>query len=108
MDTNNEVQQYEKELTNLRTKKQKALDKLLDDKIEQDVYDDLIATLNLKIEELVKKLNVLKEDDNNMHVDVIKLKEYILQQLNPKQLLTELTPALLAPFIHKIIVKADG
>ncbi|HWL22692.1 MAG TPA: recombinase family protein [Ureibacillus sp.] len=108
MDTNNEVQQYEKDLTKLRMKKQKALDKLLDDKIEQDVYDDLIATLNPKIEELVNKLNVLKEDDNNTHVDVTKLKEYILQQLNPKQLITELTPSLLARFIHKVIVKADG
>jgi uncharacterized protein (DUF488 family) len=108
MDTNNEVQQSEKELTKLRMKKQKALDKLLDDLIEQEVYDELIAALNPKIEELVKKLNILIEDDNNTLVDVTKLKEYILQQLNPKQLITELTPTLLARFIHKIIVKADG
>ena len=84
MDTNNEVQQSEKELTKLRMKKQKALDKLLDDLIEQEVYDELIAALNPKIEELVKKLNILIEDDNNTLVDVTKLKEYILQQLNPK------------------------
>lgn len=36
------------------------------------------------------------------------MKTYILSQLNPKQPLTELTPTLLARFIHKIIVKADG
>lgn len=36
------------------------------------------------------------------------MKEYILNQLNPKQPLTELTPTILARFIHKITVKADG
>lgn len=36
------------------------------------------------------------------------LKTYILTQLNPKQPLTELTPTILARFIHKITVKADG
>ncbi|MFJ7699048.1 hypothetical protein [Lysinibacillus fusiformis] len=38
MNTNNEVKEYEKELTKLRMKKQKALDKLLEDLIEQEVY----------------------------------------------------------------------
>ncbi|WP_393947808.1 hypothetical protein [Lysinibacillus sp. PWR01] len=28
--------------------------------------------------------------------------------MNPKQLLTELTPTIIARFINKIIVKADG
>ncbi|MFJ7699049.1 hypothetical protein [Lysinibacillus fusiformis] len=69
--------------------------------------NELIAALNPKIEELVKKLNVLKEDDNNTLVDITRLKEYVLQYLNPKQLIIELTPTLLARFIHKIIVKAD-
>jgi hypothetical protein len=36
------------------------------------------------------------------------LKTYILSQLNPKQPLTELTRTILARFIHKITVKADG
>lgn len=36
------------------------------------------------------------------------LKTYILSQLSPKQPLTELSPTILARFIHKIIVKADG
>ncbi|KXI31336.1 hypothetical protein P9B08_17860 [Bacillus safensis] len=43
-----------------------------------------------------------------MQVDVANLKAYILNQLNPKQPLTELTPTILARFIHKITVKADG
>lgn len=43
-----------------------------------------------------------------MQVDVADLKAYILNQLNPKQPLTELTPSILARFIHKITVKADG
>ncbi|MEY8750076.1 hypothetical protein [Alkalicoccobacillus gibsonii] len=43
-----------------------------------------------------------------MQVDVAKLKAYILNQLNPKQPLKELTSTILARFIHKVTVKADG
>lgn len=43
-----------------------------------------------------------------MQVDVANLKACILNQFNPKQPLTELTPTILARFIHKITIKADG
>lgn len=88
--------------------KQKALAKLLEDKIDQDVYDGLIATLNPQIEKLTEQLNVLQYEENSTTVNVSELKTYILQHLNPKQLLPELTPSLLALFNYKIIVKADG
>ena len=97
-----------KQLTSLRTKKQKALDLLLDDKINQDDYDGLVVILNPEIEKLVEQLNLLQYEESNMQVDVANLKAYILNQLNPIQPLTELTPTILVCFIHKITVKADG
>ena len=81
---------------------------LLDDKIGQDSYDGVVAKLNPQIEQLVIKCNELQSEKTNTNVDVVELKAYILRQLNPKQLLTELTREILARFINKIIVKADG
>ncbi len=101
-------QALQTELTQLRKKKQKALDKLLDDKIDQGAYDDLVTGLNPKIEKLVQQLNELNNEETELIVSKDELKTYILSQLNPKQPLTEITPTLLARFIHKIIVKADG
>lgn len=40
--------------------KQKALDLLLDDKINQEDYDGLVVILNPVIEELVEQLNLLQ------------------------------------------------
>jgi hypothetical protein len=104
----NNHEKIQKQLASLRTKKQKALDLLLDDKINQEDHDGLVATLNPEIEKLVEQLNLLQYEESNMQVDVANLKAYILNQLNPKQPLTELTPSILARFIHKITVKADG
>lgn len=101
-------QALQTELTQLRKKKQKAFDKLLDDKIDQGAYDDLVTGLNPKIEKLVQQLNELNNEETELIVSKDELKTYILSQLNPKQPLTELTPTILARFIHKIIVKADG
>lgn len=81
---------------------------LLDDKIDQDSYDGVVAKLKPQIEQLIIKCNELQNEKTNTIVDVAELKAYILRQLNPKQLLTELTPEILARFNYKIIVKADG
>ncbi|MCY7716970.1 recombinase family protein [Bacillus altitudinis] len=104
----NNHEKLQKQLASLRTKKQKALDLLLDDKINQEDYDGLVATLNPEIEKLVEQLNLLQYEESNMQVDVANLKAYILNQLNPKRPLTDLTPTILARFIHKITAKADG
>lgn len=96
------------ELDSLKARKQKALDMLLDEKIDQDAYDGLIMKLNPKIEQLVKKLENLKSEASGMVVDEEELKAYILSQLNPKKPIKELTPTILVRFIHKITVKADG
>lgn len=50
------------ELEKLTQRKQKALEKLLDDKIDQDVYDGLIATLNPQINQLKDELRVLQAE----------------------------------------------
>lgn len=92
----------------MKARKQKALDMLLDEKIDQDAYDGLIMKLNPKIEQLVKKQEQLKSEASGMVVDEEELKAYILNQLNPKKPIKELTPTILARFIHKITVKADG
>lgn len=104
----NNHEKIQKQLASLRTKKQKALDLLLDNKINQKDYDGLVATLNPEIEKLVEQLNLLQYEESNLQVDVANLKAYILNQLNPKQPLTELTLSILSRFIHKITVKADG
>ncbi|MGE7980423.1 hypothetical protein [Psychrobacillus sp. NPDC093200] len=64
--------------------------------------------INPQIDQLKAGLNELVENDSTTIVDRQELKAYIQLQLNPKQLLTELTPEILARFIYKIIVKADG
>lgn len=92
----------------LRLKKQRALEMLLDDKIIQEDYDVLVAKLNPQIDQLKDELNVLVENDSTTTVNQQELKAHIQSQLNPKQLLTELTPTIIARFIIKIIVKADG
>lgn len=89
-------------------RKQKALEKLLDDKIEQEAYDGLIANLNPQIDkpkaELIEIQTELKATNGNIN----DLKDYVLNKLNLTELLNELTPTILARFIRKIIVKADG
>ncbi|WP_226001524.1 hypothetical protein [Paenibacillus sp. BJ-4] len=101
----NNHEKLQKQLASLRTKKQKALDLLLDDKINQEDYDGLVVILNPEIEKLVEQVNLLQYEESNMQVDIANLKAYILNQLNPKQPLTELTPTILVRFIHKITVK---
>lgn len=104
----NDTEKFQKQLASLRAKKQKALDMLLDDKIDQEAYDGVVANLNPQIEKLVEQLNMLQFEENNNQVDVAELKAYILRQLNPKKPITELTPTLLSRFIQVIKVKADG
>lgn len=99
---------FQSKVLALKTKKQRALEMLLDDKIDQEAYDTVVNKLNPQIEELVTQINLIKPEEVKVSVDLAELRAYILKQLNPKQLLTELTPVLLARFIHKIIVKADG
>lgn len=36
---------------------------LLDDKIDQDAYDGVVATLNTQIEKLVEQLNMLQYEE---------------------------------------------
>lgn len=69
----------------------------------------MIAKLYPQIEQLVRQLNLLQSEEVSMTVDIAELKTHILSELNPKQLITELTRSLLARYIHKKIVKkADG
>lgn len=79
-----DIDKIQNELMHLREKKQKALDKMLDDKIDQDAYDGLVAKLNPQIEQLVKKLNHLQTEESNKNVDITELKSYILRNLIPK------------------------
>ena len=106
--SNNDLDNYQSKLASLRSKKQRALEMLLDDKIAQEDYDDLVAKLNPQIDSLTSKINELQSEEPSTTVNIAELKAYILQQLNPKQLLTELKPEILARFVNKIIVKADG
>lgn len=50
----NNHEELQKRLASLRTKKQKALDLLLDDKINQEDYGGLVAALNPEIEKLLE------------------------------------------------------
>lgn len=102
------VESVIKEIEELKKRKQKALEKLLDDKIDQDAYDDLIANLNPKIEQLRKDLNEVQKESKATNGNIEDLKKYVLNHLNLNEPITKLTPAILAQFILKIIVKADG
>lgn len=103
-----DIENFQNQLLLLRAKKQKALDMLLDDKIDQEAYDTVVKTINPKIDLLVKQLSLLQYEENNSNVGVEDFKTYISHQFNPKEPLTALTDKLLARLIHKIIVKADG
>lgn len=96
------------ELEKLTQRKQKALEKLLDDKIDQDAYDGLIATLNPQIDHLKAELKELQAESKATNGAINDLKEYVLKHLNMNEPLKELTPSILAQFVRKIIVKADG
>lgn len=97
-----------KALDKLNVRKKKAINLLLDESIDKDAYDLLMKELNPQIDQLKSELNEFVEQDNITTVDRQELKAYIQSHLDPKQLLTELTPEIIARFIHKIIVKADG
>lgn len=106
---NNDLENLNLKLTSLRKKKQKALELLLDDKIDQDSFNNLALTLNPQIDDLVEKINLLEdEEESETTIDVEELKHYIREKLNPEQVLTELTPEILTRFIKIIKVKADG
>lgn len=94
-------------LDKLNKRKKKAIDLLLDESIDKDDYDLLMKELNPQIDQLRAELKTLVESDTTT-VDRQELKAYIQSQLNLKKLLTELTPSIIARFINKIIVKADG
>lgn len=96
------------ELEKLMLRKQKALEKLLDDKIDQDAYDGLIANLNPQIDQLKLDLKKFKSELQATNGNIDDLKDYVLNKLNINEPLTDLTPKILARFIRKIIVKADG
>lgn len=103
-----ETTTIQKELMQLRNRKDKALEKLLDEKISQEDYDNFLSKLNPQIESLVDKLKTLKTNEVETNVTLDELKLYLLKQLNPKKPISKLTPTILAKFIHKITVKADG
>lgn len=94
-------------LDKLTKRKKKAINLLLDESIDKDDYDLLMKELNPQIDQLKDELHALVESDTTA-VDRQQLKAYIQSQLNPKQVLTELTTTIIARFINKIIVKADG
>ena len=74
----------------------------------QEFYDGLLENLNPKIDSLLMKLETFEQFKVEARATSEELKSYLLKQLNSKELLLELTPSILARFIHKIIVKADG
>lgn len=96
------------ELEKLMQRKQKALEKLLDDKIDQEAYDGLIANLNPQIDRLKDELNELQSELKATNSNIDDLKNYVLEHLDLSEPLKELTPTILAQFIRKIIIKADG
>lgn len=101
-------EKLQSELTQLKEKKQKALDKLLEDKIDQDAYDGLVAKINPSIEVLTQQLNDLELEESTTNGSVAELKEYVLKQLKINEPITKITPSILARFIQVIKVKADG
>lgn len=103
-----DIEDLHNQLISHRAKKQKALDMLLDDKIDQEAYDTVVGTINPKIELLVKQLSLLQYEENNSNVGVEELRIYISRQINPKEPITDLSTNILARLVHKIIVKADG
>ncbi|WP_186278738.1 recombinase family protein [Lysinibacillus sp. BW-2-10] len=96
------------ELTRLKDKKQRALDKLLDDKIDQDAYDGLVTKLNPEIEAITRQLNDIEHESNASNGSIDDLKNYVLKQLKINEPITKITPSILARFIQVIKVNADG
>lgn len=54
-----DINKLQTQLLSLRIKKQKALDMLLDDKIDQESYDTVVRTINPKIDSLAIKFDSL-------------------------------------------------
>ena len=101
-------EKLQSELTQLKEKKQKALDKLLEDKIDQDAYDGLVIKINPIIDTITQQLYDLELETSTTKGSIAELKEYVLKQLKINEPITEITPSILARFIQVIKVKADG
>lgn len=78
------------ELTQLKEKKQKALDKLLEGKIVQDAYDGLVAKITLAIDAITQQLNDLELEATNTNGNINDLKEYVLKQLKMNEPITSI------------------
>ncbi|WP_160033771.1 hypothetical protein [Paenibacillus sp. An7] len=70
-------------------RKQKAFEKLLDDKIDQDAYDGLIAILNPQIDQLKVELKELQAESKTTDGAINDLKEYALNYLDMNEPLKE-------------------
>lgn len=84
------IEKLQLDINKLKEKKQKALNKLLDDKIDQDAYDGLITKINPAIDDLTQQLNELETEVTSASGNIEDLKEYVLKQLKINEPITEL------------------
>jgi site-specific DNA recombinase len=95
-----------KEIESLMSKKNKALNKFVNDEISKEDYDTFKASIDFQIKELSEKEQeyktlIAEKFNTNLLDELDGLKEKILD-------LKELTPEILNRFVERIEVKSDG
>lgn len=101
-----ELKSYLKEIENLTNKKNKALDKFINDDISKEEYDTFKSSIDFQIKELTEKEQeykklIAEKFNTSLLNELGGLKEKIID-------LKELTPEILNRFVERIEVKADG
>lgn len=62
----------------MNNKKQKLLNLLSDDKIDQESYDNAVEEFNIQLEKLRSKIQTIQNEETNLNVNIQDLKNYIL------------------------------
>lgn len=101
-----ELRNCSKEIESLTSKKNKALDKFINDEITKEDYDTFKSSIDLTLNELTKKEQeyktlIAEKFSTSLLNELDDLKDEIIN-------LKELAPEILNRFVERIEVKADG
>jgi len=101
-----QIHSIESEIEKLKARKRKARDKNLDDRMPDEEYNECVADINQRLNELNKKKCDLEESMKN-NSDTIAFTE-LKQLLDDFLSFKELTPEILHRLIDRIEIKSDG
>ncbi len=98
-----ELEKCNKEYANIKSKKSKLLDLVVDDKISQDDYDEKVEKYNKKLEVLENKIEQLKllvEDKKSISEGLTKIKEL----LDSKDIMEEFDQEVFDALVDYVII----